>query len=123
MRHLSFSQQANGSNVNVFYSTPSCYLYALNQAGQSWTTKSDDFFPYAHHPHGFWTGYFTSRAAFKGYERHSNNILQSTRQLNAFANVNAHEKIFTLSQFSLSLSVLAGEDGSSRRSDGFGPAS
>ncbi|CAF4962358.1 unnamed protein product, partial [Rotaria sp. Silwood1] len=74
------AQQANGSNVNVFYSTPSCYLYALNNVSRTWTTKTDDFFPYAHHPHGFWTGYFTSRAALKRYERHSNNILQVTRQ-------------------------------------------
>ncbi|CAF3623515.1 unnamed protein product, partial [Rotaria sp. Silwood2] len=61
------AQQANGSNVNVFYSTPSCYLYALNNVSHTWTTKTDDFFPYAHHPHGFWTGYFTSRAALKRY--------------------------------------------------------
>ncbi|CAF1668432.1 unnamed protein product [Rotaria magnacalcarata] len=92
------AEQVNGSNVNVFYSTPSCYLYALNKAGHNWTSKSDDFFPYAHHPHGFWTGYFTSRAALKGYERHSNNILQVTRQLNAFANLNLRNGIFYLSE-------------------------
>ncbi|UJR26763.1 hypothetical protein I4U23_008078 [Adineta vaga] len=92
------AEQANGSNVNVFYSTPSCYLYALNKADRSWKSKTDDFFPYAHHPHGFWTGYFTSRAAFKRYERHSNNILQVTRQLNAFANTNLRDAIFPLSE-------------------------
>jgi lysosomal alpha-mannosidase len=91
-------QQSNGSNVNVFYSTPSCYLYALNQLDRGWTSKTDDFFPYAHHPHGFWTGYFTSRAAFKRYERHSNNILQVTRQLNAFANISLRDRIFILSE-------------------------
>ncbi|CAF3419135.1 unnamed protein product [Rotaria sp. Silwood1] len=92
------AQQANGSNVNVFYSTPSCYLYALNNVSRTWTTKTDDFFPYAHHPHGFWTGYFTSRAALKRYERHSNNILQVTRQLNAIANLNLRNSIFYLSE-------------------------
>ncbi|CAF3076283.1 unnamed protein product [Rotaria sp. Silwood2] len=92
------AEQANGSNVNVFYSTPSCYLYALNKVDRVWTTKTDDFFPYAHHPHGFWTGYFTSRAALKRYERHSNNILQVTRQLNAFANTNLRNTIFRLSE-------------------------
>ena len=91
-------QQANGSNVNVFYSTPSCYLYALNKADRAWTSKSDDFFPYANHDHGYWTGYFTSRAALKGYERHSNNILQVTRQLAAFANLQARAAIFNLSK-------------------------
>lgn len=38
--------------------------------------KTDDFFPYADGPHQFWTGYFTSRPAFKRYERLSNNFLQ-----------------------------------------------
>ncbi|CAF1592796.1 unnamed protein product, partial [Adineta steineri] len=57
------AQQANGSNINVFYSTPGCYLYALNKADRSWKSKTDDFFPYAHNPHAFWTGYFSSRSA------------------------------------------------------------
>ncbi|CAF0769192.1 unnamed protein product [Adineta ricciae] len=92
------AQQANGSDVNVFYSTPSCYLYALNKADRLWTSKTDDFFPYSHHPHGFWTGYFTSRAALKGYERRTNNVLQATRQLNAFANTNLRNKTFPLSE-------------------------
>ncbi|CAF1441892.1 unnamed protein product, partial [Rotaria sordida] len=64
----------------------------------NWTSKTDDFFPYAHHPHGFWTGYFTSRAALKRYERHSNNILQATRQLNALANLTLRNDIFYLSE-------------------------
>ncbi|CAF1300509.1 unnamed protein product [Adineta steineri] len=92
------AQQANGSNVNVFYSTPSCYTYALNKAGRAWSSKTDDFFPYAHHPHGFWTGYFSSRAAFKRYERYSNNILQVTRQLNGYARTNLRNSIFVLSE-------------------------
>jgi lysosomal alpha-mannosidase len=92
------AQQSNGSNVNVFYSTPSCYLYALNKVGRKWSSKTDDFFPYAHHPHGFWTGYFTSRPAFKRYERYSNNILQVTRQLNALSNSQLRNTIFVLSE-------------------------
>ena len=84
--------------MNVFYSTPSCYLYALNKANRTWTSKTDDFFPYASKPHGFWTGYFTSRAALKRYERHTNNILQVTRQLAAFANLQAQNSIFYLSE-------------------------
>jgi len=45
-----------------------------------------------------WTGFFTSRPALKRYERHSNNILQVTRQLNALANMNLRESIFVLSK-------------------------
>ena len=69
-------QQENGSRVNVLYSTPSCYLYALNLANQTYSTKTDDFFPYASRGHTFWTGYFTSRPALKGYVRQCNNFLQ-----------------------------------------------
>ncbi len=91
--------------MNVFYSTPSCYLYALNKADRGWTSKTDDFFPYANRPHSYWTGYFTSRAAFKRYERHSNNILQVSRQLNALANVQAQYSLFYLSKNTLFLHV------------------
>ncbi|XP_053573804.1 lysosomal alpha-mannosidase [Bombina bombina] len=79
------SQQAKGSKVNVLYSTPTCYLNALNNANLSWSVKYDDFFPYADGPHQFWTGYFTSRPAFKRYERMSNNFLQICNQLEVIA--------------------------------------
>ena len=36
----------------------------------------DDFVPYASDPWAYWTGYFTSRPAQKGYIRKSNNVLQ-----------------------------------------------
>ncbi len=73
-------------------------MYALNKADRAWSSKTDDFFPYADHPHAFWTGYFTSRAALKRYERHSNNILQVTRQLAAFSNLQARNALFYLSK-------------------------
>lgn len=51
--------------VHVLYSTPSCYLKALNDQGLKWPIKEDDFFPYASDPHSYWTGYFTSRFVWK----------------------------------------------------------
>ncbi len=87
--------------MNVFYSTPSCYLYALNKANRTWTSKTDDFFPYAMRPHLVRTGFYTSRAALKRYERYSNNVLQATRQLNAFSNINMRNSIFPLSKITL----------------------
>ncbi|KAK1342618.1 hypothetical protein QTO34_015384 [Cnephaeus nilssonii] len=78
-------QQANGSRVNVLYSTPACYLWELNKAKLTWSVKQDDFFPYADGPHMFWTGYFTSRPALKRYERLSYNFLQVCNQLEALA--------------------------------------
>ncbi len=70
----------------------------MNQANRTWTSKTDDFFPYSIRSHGYLTGYFTSRAALKGYERHSNNILQVTRQLNALSNSDLRDHIFYLSK-------------------------
>lgn len=62
--------------MNLLYSTPSCYLYQLNRANKTWPTKSDDFFPYAHLPHAYWSGFYTSRPTLKGYVRQTNNFLQ-----------------------------------------------
>ncbi len=84
--------------MTVFYSTPSCYLYALNKADRTWPSKSDDFFPYGIFPHGYLTGYYTSRPALKRYERYANNILQVTKQLNVLANTQAGNAIFSLSE-------------------------
>ena len=101
--------------MNVFYSTPSCYLYALNKVNRTWPSKTDDFFPYAPDPHVILTGYFTSRAAIKRYERYSNNVLQVTRQLNAFSKINMRNKIFPLSKmfhslfFTVNVTLVTGE--------------
>ncbi|XP_060071778.1 lysosomal alpha-mannosidase-like [Ylistrum balloti] len=77
------AQQSNGSDVNVMYSTPSCYLAQRNRLNQLWNSKSDDFFPYSDHPHSYWTGYFTSRPALKDYVRRTNNFLQVCKQVSA----------------------------------------
>ncbi|XP_072104661.1 lysosomal alpha-mannosidase [Mobula birostris] len=84
IKHVN-AEQSKGSNVNVLYSTPSCYLQELNKANLTWLVKTDDFFPYADGPHQFWTGYFTSRPALKRYERMSNNFLQVCNQLEVLA--------------------------------------
>lgn len=52
--HYYYSQ--NGT-VNVMYSTPSIYMKYLNDDNDvTWSTKSDDFFPYADSPWDYWTG-------------------------------------------------------------------
>ncbi|KAJ9591912.1 hypothetical protein L9F63_001514, partial [Diploptera punctata] len=73
---------ANGS-VNVIYSTPSCYLKAVNDAGFTFTTKQDDFFPYASDENSYWTGFYTSRPTNKYFERLGNNLLQASKQLSS----------------------------------------
>ncbi|XP_039944667.1 lysosomal alpha-mannosidase-like [Hirundo rustica] len=79
------ARQANGSRVHALYSTPSCYLRELHRANLTWPLKTDDFFPYSDGPHQFWTGYFSSRPALKGYERLSSGFLQVCSQLEALA--------------------------------------
>ncbi|KAJ4433199.1 hypothetical protein ANN_15456 [Periplaneta americana] len=74
---------AADSSLNVIYSTPSCYLKAVNDEGLTYTTKEDDFFPYASDPNSYWTGYFTSRPTVKRFERLGNNFLQVAKQLEA----------------------------------------
>lgn len=75
-----FNHTFNNKSINVFYSTPSCYLKAVNSEaateGISFPLKTDDFFPYASDYHAFWTGYFTSRPISKRFEREGNNLLQ-----------------------------------------------
>lgn len=70
-------QASEGSKVNLLYSTPSCYLKAVNEeVGLSFPTKTDDFFPYASDPHAYWTGYFTSRPTSKRLMKEANQALQ-----------------------------------------------
>ncbi|XP_063997381.1 lysosomal alpha-mannosidase, partial [Pogoniulus pusillus] len=85
------ARQANGSRVQVLYSTPSCYLRELHRANLSWPLKADDFLPYADGAHQFWTGFFCSRPALKRYERRSANLLQICSQLEALAGPVARE--------------------------------
>ena len=47
---------SQNSSVEVFYSTPSQFLDALNAANKTWGWKKDDFFPYADHPYSYMTG-------------------------------------------------------------------
>uniref|UniRef100_A0A8D8LJC1 Alpha-mannosidase n=2 Tax=Cacopsylla melanoneura TaxID=428564 RepID=A0A8D8LJC1_9HEMI len=70
------------SEVNVLYSTPACYLEALNKENITWPSKmDDDFFPYGSDEHSYWTGYYTSRPTFKYFVYQVNVALQMTKQL------------------------------------------
>ncbi|XP_059478736.1 lysosomal alpha-mannosidase-like [Neocloeon triangulifer] len=80
-------RQSTGSRVNLMYSTPSCYLKALQNADLSWKTKEDDFFPYSSDDYSYWTGYYTSRPTLKYMERKGNNFLQICKQLSVLADL------------------------------------
>ena len=101
--------------VNMFYSNPDYYTeqkYAettssvvaasrssntasttATKKGIEWPVKTDDFFPYSDCQHCFWTGYFTSRTAFKRFERVASSFLLAARQIDALpSNVAAQQR-------------------------------
>ncbi|KDP43185.1 hypothetical protein JCGZ_22737 [Jatropha curcas] len=67
--------------VNALYSTPSIYTDVKNAADESWPLKTDDYFPYADRENAYWTGFFTSRPAFKRYVRQLSGYYLAIRQL------------------------------------------
>lgn len=74
--------------INMFYSNPYAFTKAQADANLTWTVKTDDFFPYADCPYCYWTGYFTSRPALKGYIRLAGAYLQATKQLDVLTGGN-----------------------------------
>lgn len=66
--------------VTVKYSTPSDYIEAIRKESAVYPVKTDDFFPYADNAHSFWTGYFTSRVALKGFVRDFGKYAQAVRK-------------------------------------------
>ncbi|XP_009415848.2 probable alpha-mannosidase At5g13980 isoform X1 [Musa acuminata AAA Group] len=75
--------------VNALYSTPSIYTDAKYALEESWPLKTGDFFPYADNPNAYWTGYFTSRPAIKGYVRMMSAYYLAARQLEFFTERNS----------------------------------
>ncbi|KAB2038213.1 hypothetical protein ES319_D03G131000v1 [Gossypium barbadense] len=67
--------------VNALYSTPSIYTDAKYATNEAWPLKTDDYFPYADRINAYWTGYFTSRPALKGYVRTMSGYYLAARQL------------------------------------------
>ncbi|XP_076907338.1 alpha-mannosidase-like isoform X2 [Bidens hawaiensis] len=71
--------------VNALYSSPSIYTDAKFVSNMSWPLKTDDYFPYADGGDSYWTGYFTSRPALKGYIRWLSGYYLASRQLEYLA--------------------------------------
>ncbi|XP_052266836.1 lysosomal alpha-mannosidase-like isoform X2 [Dreissena polymorpha] len=112
IKYTNMMQTTNNMKVNVLYSTPSCYTYQLNRADKTWPTKKDDFFPYAHRDHSFWSGYFSSRAALKGYERETNTFLQACKQLDALAMLtDMHNNTLNIQVLREAMGVVQHHDG------------
>lgn len=76
--------------MQLIHSTPTQYLAAVRNSSYSevnLTVTYNDFFPYASAPYEYWTGYFTSRPALKGYIRTRSALLHSVEQLHTINKV------------------------------------
>ncbi|XP_064486677.1 lysosomal alpha-mannosidase-like [Ornithodoros turicata] len=67
--------------INLDYSTPGCYVKALHGLNKTWPTFRGDFLPYTDKPSRTWTGFYTTRPAFKYMVRYANGFLQACKQL------------------------------------------
>jgi hypothetical protein len=70
---------------HAFYSTAADYVASQLAQIPTLPVFTTDFFPYSDtdNGHNLWTGYFTSRPAFKNFVRDSSSVLQTARQLQA----------------------------------------
>ena len=80
---ISWMNEKYGDSYNLFYSTPSMYVDALNATQATFPTKYDDMFPYADCADCYWTGYFSSRANDKEYIRRASYNYDASHQLYA----------------------------------------
>ncbi|KAL0809393.1 hypothetical protein ABMA28_011582 [Loxostege sticticalis] len=79
---------ANLSDINIFYSTPSCYLKAIYLYGRrdkAMYTEKGDLLPYGSDASTYWTGYYTSRPSLKYLARQAHIFLQIVKQLTVIA--------------------------------------
>ncbi|XP_077531973.1 lysosomal alpha-mannosidase-like isoform X2 [Haemaphysalis longicornis] len=76
---------STGIRLQVFYSSPHCYLKALKAANRTWPVHTRDFLPYADRPRYFWTGFYASRPSLKRHARHANGFLQACKQMAVIA--------------------------------------
>jgi len=60
---------ATHPDIDIFYSTPNCYIYEVNRLNKTYETREVDYLNY-------WVGYYTSSPALKRYDRVNNNFLQ-----------------------------------------------
>lgn len=74
-------------NIELMYSTPSMYIDALANDSVEFVTKYDDMFPYADSEDSYWTGYFSSRANDKSYDRLGSHAFHSSNKLFALASL------------------------------------
>jgi len=59
--------------VHMFYSTPERYVKKVASMNYAWPTNDYDYFLDSDDGHSYWSGYFSSRAEYKRFERFTMN--------------------------------------------------
>ena len=92
--------------ITMKYSSPAEYVASKKiEKDIQWPVTTGDFFPYADGPHQFWSGYFTSRPALKGYVRDVSALFGTVRAAQSIAMANMAKS--SLSSTSLSSTSLS----------------
>jgi lysosomal alpha-mannosidase len=55
--------------IDIFYSTAPRYITAVKAMNYQWPVNKHDYFVYSMGPHAYLSGFLSSRAEYKGYER------------------------------------------------------
>jgi hypothetical protein len=72
--------------VQVKYATLGEYFDAVHSANLTWPVRGpEDFFPYNDGDDQYWSGYYTSRNAVKGWVRSRENVLRTAEALHALS--------------------------------------
>lgn len=72
--------------VRLQYSLLSEFLDSVRTQNVTWSTRGpQDFFPYIDTPKAYWTGFYTSRNALKGYARLAESALRTAEILHVLA--------------------------------------
>ncbi|CAG2111867.1 unnamed protein product, partial [Medioppia subpectinata] len=95
--------KANHPDVNLFYSTPECYVKAVNGLNRTYDERTVDYLSY-------WVGYYANRPALKYQDRLTNNILQAAKQLSVLARLDPSKTGSYIAEASNEVAVLTHHD-------------
>jgi lysosomal alpha-mannosidase len=60
---------ATHKDIDIFYSTPNCYIHDINLLNRTFNRRDSDYLSY-------WVGYYSNRPTLKRQDRVNNNYLQ-----------------------------------------------
>ncbi|CAG2101230.1 unnamed protein product [Medioppia subpectinata] len=95
--------KANYPDVNLFYSSPDCYVKEVNGLNRTFDDRNVDYLSY-------WVGYYSNRPALKYQDRLANNILQAGKQLSVLARLDPSKTTAYLDEARNEVAILTHHD-------------